>query len=99
MARTIGKIGRPPKNRPILTSSPFKRMRLEAELSQEQLAQRIGVAVSTIRRWEKGQAEPTMTIGQFKKFTQAVGRHFDDLPDSLLPSVEIIDNLRTIQKS
>ncbi|MDJ0904217.1 MAG: helix-turn-helix transcriptional regulator, partial [Xenococcus sp. MO_188.B8] len=35
---------------------------LTAQLSQEQLARDIGVAVSTIRRWEKGQAEPTMTV-------------------------------------
>ena len=41
--------------------SPFKRIRVQAGLTQEKLAKEIGVAVSSIRRWEKGQAEPTMT--------------------------------------
>lgn len=59
---------RPRKNYHQLTTSPLKRMRLNAKLSQEELAQEIGVAVSTIRRWEKGQAEPTMTLLQTKSF-------------------------------
>jgi len=67
------------------TNSPFKRLRLSVKLSQEQLARQIGVAVSTIRRWEKGQAEPTMTVAQMKEFCKAVKQNFDDLPDSLLP--------------
>ena len=77
-------MSRPPKNPPKPTNSPFKKMRLKARLTQEQLAQEIGVAVSTIRRWEKGQAEPTMTIAQVRKFTRAIGESFSNLPDSLL---------------
>ncbi|WP_287289850.1 helix-turn-helix transcriptional regulator [Okeania sp. SIO2B9] len=60
-------------------------MRLDAQLSQEALAQKIGVAVSTIRRWEKGLAEPTMTVVQLKGFLNAVNVNFQELPDSLLP--------------
>ena len=78
-------IGRPRKNQTIRTNSPLRRMRQEADLSQEKLAKRIGVSVSTIRRWEKGKAEPTMTIAQTKRFTQAVGKSFEELPNSLLP--------------
>ena len=67
------------------TNSPFKRYRLKAKLSQEALAMDIGVAVSTIRRWEKGQAEPTMTVAQMKNFCNAVKQNFEELPESLMP--------------
>jgi DNA-binding transcriptional regulator YiaG len=77
---------RPKKSQRQETNSPFKRLRLNVKLSQEQLAREIGVAVSTIRRWEKGQAEPTMTVFQMKEFCRAVKQNFEDLPNSLLPS-------------
>ncbi len=80
-------MSRPKKYNSQETSSPFKRLRLAAQLSQEQLAREIGVAVSTIRRWEKGQAEPTMTVAQMKAFCAAVNQKFEDLPDSFLPSI------------
>jgi DNA-binding XRE family transcriptional regulator len=76
---------RPKKSQQQETNSPFKRLRLNVKLSQEQLAREIGVAVSTIRRWEKGQAEPTMTVAQMKEFCKAVKKNFDELPNSLLP--------------
>ena len=44
------------------------------------------MAVSTIRRWEKGQAEPTMTVSQMKEFCKAVQKSFEELPGSLLPA-------------
>ena len=59
-------------------------LRSQANLSQEQLASEIGVAVSTIRRWEKGEAEPTMTVSQMKKFCRAVKQNFEELPESLI---------------
>ncbi|MEM7594225.1 MAG: helix-turn-helix transcriptional regulator [Cyanobacteria bacterium P01_A01_bin.83] len=77
---------RPKKHQHQETNSPFKRLRLSVKLSQEQLAREIGVAVSTIRRWEKGQAEPTMTVAQMKEFCKAVHKKFEDLPSSLLPN-------------
>lgn len=77
---------RPKKSQRQETNSPFKRLRLNVKLSQEQLAREIGVAVSTIRRWEKGQAEPTMTVLQMKEFCRAVKKSFEELPNSLLPS-------------
>jgi len=77
---------RPKKSVRQETNSPFKKLRLNVKLSQEQLAREIGVAVSTIRRWEKGQAEPTMTVSQMKEFCKAVKKSFEELPNSLLPS-------------
>ena len=78
-------MSRPKKSQIQETNSPLKKLRLSAKLSQEQLAITVGVAVSTIRRWEKGQAEPTMTIEQMKAFCTAVHQKFEELPDSLLP--------------
>ncbi len=59
-------MSRPGKNQPQIAKTPFKQLRLNAKITQEQLARDIGVAVSTIRRWEKGQAEPTLTVQQMK---------------------------------
>lgn len=78
---------RPRKNQSLqaklaATDSPFKKLRLEVKLSQEQLSREIGVAVSSVRRWEKG-AEPTLTIEQMKEFCRAVKVSFADLPNKL----------------
>ncbi len=78
-------MNRPRKDRTQITNSPFRKLRLKAQLSQEQLAKNIGVAVSTVRRWEKGQAEPTMTVSQMKAFCETVNTNIDKLPNSLLP--------------
>ena len=78
-------MNRPKKDFPQPTNSPFKKQRLKAQLSQEQLAREIGVSVSTVRRWEKGQAEPTMTVWQMKSFCRAVDCSLENLPKSLLP--------------
>ena len=78
-------MSRPKRSQPQETNSPFKKLRLSVKLSQEQLAREIGVAVSTIRRWEKGQAEPTMTVAQMREFCKAVQKKFEELPNSLLP--------------
>ena len=83
--RPVLPMTRPKKSQRQETNSPFKRLRLNVKLSQEKLAREIGVAVSTIRRWEKGQAEPTMTVAQMKEFCRAVKQSFEDLPNSLLP--------------
>jgi len=78
-------MNRPIRNIAQETNSPFKRLRLKAKLSQEQLAREIGMAVSTIRRWEKGDAEPTMTVAQMKNFCRAVKHNFEELPESFMP--------------
>ena len=72
------------KNHAKQVDSPLKRLRLNVQLTQNQLAKQVGVAVSTIRRWEKKQAEPTMTVAQMRRFCQTVERDLEDLPDSLL---------------
>jgi putative transcriptional regulator len=61
----------------------FKRLRKNACLTQEALASQIGVAVSTIRRWEHGQSEPTMTVEQMERFCTAINQKFAELPKKL----------------
>ncbi|MGK7955575.1 MAG: helix-turn-helix domain-containing protein [Crocosphaera sp.] len=78
-------MARPRKHQIQNTNSPLRKLRLKAKLTQEQLARDLGVAVSTIRRWEKGQAEPTMTVLQMKSFCDSVQITLDELPNSLLP--------------
>jgi DNA-binding transcriptional regulator YiaG len=61
----------------------FKKLRKSACLSQAKLAYKIGVSVSTIRRWESGKTEPTMTREQMEHFCQAVNKQFGKLPQKL----------------
>lgn len=74
---------RPARNQPQQARTLFKQLRLKRSLSQEALAKEIGVAVSTIRRWDKGQAEPHMTLEQFKRYCRAVATDFEGLPEKL----------------
>ena len=69
---------------------------MSAKLTQEKLARDIDVAVSTIRRWEKGEAEPTMTVVQMKRFCKAVNKNFDELPDSLMSRQEVLSAVETL---
>ena len=78
-------MARPKKGQPQETNSPFKKLRLAAGLTQDDLVRLMGVASSTIRRWDKGEVEPTMTVAQMKAFCKAVNKSLDELPDSLLP--------------
>ncbi len=78
-------MARPKKGQPQETNSPFKKLRLAAGLTQDDLVRLMGVASSTIRRWDKGEVEPTMTVYQMKAFCKAVNKALDELPDSLIP--------------
>ena len=78
-------MARPKKGQPQETDSPFKKLRLAAGLSQEDLVRVTGLSGSSISRWERGLAEPTMTVYQMKAFCKAVNKALDELPDSLIP--------------
>ncbi len=43
-----------------LFSKRLKELRTEKELSQKQVAERLGVAVSTYANWEQGRTEPSI---------------------------------------
>lgn len=64
--------------------SPLKKLREEARLSQQELATRIGVAVATISRWERG-APAMLTVPQMKALCQVFGKSIEELPDEFGP--------------
>ena len=57
--------------------------RVDAGLTQVDIARKMGVTVSAVSRWETGDTE--MSASQFSKFCEIVGRSRDDifLPDRL----------------
>lgn len=70
--------------------SPLKILReLLGNISQEELARRIKVAVVTVSRWERGVTPPTFTVVQMKALLremESVGLTYKDLPDDLGPT-------------
>lgn len=55
-------------------------------MTQQEFATWLGLAISTISRWERGQSEPVFTVRQFKMLVnrlEAIGYSMNDLPDSL----------------
>lgn len=64
------------------TKSPIKELREISGLSQARLAAKIGVAPSTLNRWEKidDGVEPAMTAKEWMRFCHAVGISWRDIP-------------------
>lgn len=65
--------------------SPLKKLREEAGLSQQALSHRIGVAVTTISRWERGESVAMLTMPQIKALCQVFGKSIEELPDEFGP--------------
>ncbi len=61
--------------------SPLKKLREEAGLSQQALSHKIGVAVTTISRWERGESIAMLTVPQMKALCRAFGKSIEELPD------------------
>lgn len=49
-------------------NSPFRELKLKAKLTQEQLADEIGVMASSIMHWKKGDTKPAIMVAQIKGF-------------------------------
>ena len=66
--------------------SPVKAIRNLLGMSQPEFAVWLGIGISTVSRWERGQGTPTFTPGQFKMLLDALakkGISLADLPDDL----------------
>jgi len=57
-------------------------------LTQDQLADAIGVTPHTIRNWEKGRSEPRLTIGQVKALCKALDCSLWELPNDFFEVTE-----------
>lgn len=65
--------------------SPLKRLREETGLSQQALSHNIGVAVTTISRWERGASVAMLTVPQMKALCKVLGKSIEELPDEFGP--------------
>lgn len=61
------------------------RLRMLRRVTQQELAEAIGVSRMTISNWETGRAKPTLTIPQVRKLCEVLGVKFEDLPDDFGP--------------
>ena len=60
-------------------SSKLKYVRCKLKLTQEQLAQKTGISLVTIARWESGSVQPRMvSYGKFLEFCEKNDVKFDD---------------------
>lgn len=65
--------------------SPLAMLRRLRFMTQQELADALGVSKTTIRNWEKGRVVPELTIRQTKKLCKILGVTLDQLPDDLGP--------------
>lgn len=56
-------------------------LRLNANISQKELAEALGVSGQTVRNWERGHSEATFTLSQIKTLCFVLGVSVEDLPD------------------
>jgi transcriptional regulator with XRE-family HTH domain len=65
---------------------PMKQIREKLGLTQQEFAGRLGVAMSTLSRWENGKGNALLSAGQFKILLsdlEPYGITLKDLPDDL----------------
>ncbi|MBW4420982.1 MAG: helix-turn-helix domain-containing protein [Myxacorys californica WJT36-NPBG1] len=60
-----------------------RKLRIRANLTQEELSVRLKISSATLRKWEHGAIEPSMTWKQWTVFCEVVGVPFEQLPINL----------------
>lgn len=59
----------------------FVEIRKRAGVTQQQLADVVGVSKTSVRNWEHGREEPRLFVWQIKALCRSLGCSLDDLPD------------------
>lgn len=65
--------------------SPLMRRRLEKRVSQQALAEALGVSRKTVSSWENGHSEPNLTLKQVKILCKLLDYTIETLPDTFGP--------------
>ena len=68
--------------------APLKAIREALGLTQQEFAEKLGVVVSTVHRWETGKSEMTLDLEQIQKFDkmlQEIGLTFHTIPTKAGP--------------
>ena len=61
--------------------SPLMRLRVQRFLTQQQLADALGVTETTVRHWEAGRSQPKLSPIQYKKLLEVLQITSNELPD------------------
>jgi putative transcriptional regulator len=61
------------------------RKRLMLRISQQELADALGVSRKTVSSWENGHSEPNLTLKQVKILCKILDYTIDDLPENFGP--------------
>lgn len=65
-----------------MTGAKIKSLRRKLQLTQEQLAHRLGVSFATVNRWEKGKSEPLAAHARLLRDLASCGpdKHDQEVP-------------------
>lgn len=69
--------------------SPLMRFRILRGITQQQLADLLGIDRKTVSNWETGKSIPTFTVPQIKQLLAALNIPIDQLPDNFGPQYEL----------